>query len=54
MQRVLSEDELGKRMRQAVCEMIGEKATLKNLIGAESPVPVAPQPETRAIWFSNV
>ena len=54
MQSVLSEDELGKRMRQAACEMTCPKATLKNLVGAESPVPVAPHPEMRACWFSKV
>ena len=48
MHKVLDEAELGKRKRQAFCEMIGAVDTLKFLIGDESPVPVVPQPEKRA------
>lgn len=54
MQSVRSDEELGKRMRQAACEMIGPKATLKNLIGADSPPPVVPHPEILPCWFSKV
>lgn len=53
-QIVLSDAEFGKRTRQATCEMTGEKATLKNLLGDESPVPVLPKPESRANWFSKL
>lgn len=48
MHKVFDEAELGKRKRQAFCEIIGAFDTLKNLTGDESPVPVVPKPEKRA------
>lgn len=53
-QSVWSDEELGKRIRQAACDITWENATSKFMFGDEPPVPVAPHPEIRPCWFSNV
>lgn len=53
MQSVRSDDEFGKRMRQAACEMTRPTAVCRFLIGEASPPPVDPHPEMRASRFSK-
>lgn len=53
MQSVRSDDELGKRIRHAACEMTCPNPTLKEFTGPP-PNPVAPHPEILACWFSKV
>lgn len=53
MHRVRSEDEFGKRIRHAACEMTRATAVRKVLIGEASPPPVVPHPEMRASRFSK-